>query len=155
MTTTDQKVEPLTDEMAAHVEKQRQWVRGHFTAEARGKYESIEEKLRLLDTIISSKWIEPTETWKLQSLGVTFGDALAQMLNLEWVSVTDEYGTDPALRYPGTTILVYPLTAISKRVEDGDEIDVHDLFGNFCDRVEHLARNGPPVEGGPMKSETN
>ena len=150
-----QKIEALTGDLAAHTDKQRDWVRGHFTPEARDKYESIEDKLRLLETIISSKWIEPTETWKLQSLGITFGDALAQMLNLEWVSVTDEHGTDPALRYPGTTILVYPLTAISKRVEDGEEVDIRDLFGKFCDRVEHLARNGPPIEGGPLKSETN
>ena len=100
-------------------------------------------------------WIDPTETWKLQSLGITFGDALAQMLNLEWVMVTDEYGTDPVLRYPGTTILVHPLTAISKRIAGGEEIEISDLFGKFCDRIEYLARNGPPTEGGPMKNETN
>jgi hypothetical protein len=151
----EQKVEPLEGDLAAHTEKQREWVRGHFIEEARGEYETIEGKLRLLDTIITSRWIKPDETWKLQSLGITFGDALAQMLNLEWVRVTDEYGVNPALRYPGTTILVHPLTAISKRIEDGDEVDARELFGLFCDRLEHLARNGPPDEDGPMKSETH
>ncbi|HEX3809723.1 MAG TPA: DUF3806 domain-containing protein [Rhizomicrobium sp.] len=153
--TDDQRIEPLSSDLAAHTEKQREWVREHFTAETREEYNTIEGKLRLLDTILSSKWIGPAEKWKLQSLGVAFGDALAQMFNLEWVSVTDEYGTDPALRYPHTTILVYPLTVISKRIEDGEEMEVRDLFSKFCERIEHLARYGPPADDGPLKSEEN
>jgi hypothetical protein len=151
----DQKIEPLAGELAEHTEKQRSWVKGHYTDNADESYASLDGKLQLLDTIIRQKWIEPGETWKLQSLGIAFGDALAQMLNMEWVCVTDEYGTDPALHYPGTTVLAYPLTVISKRIEAGEEIDVREFFGLFCDRLEHLARYGPPEDGGPMKSETN
>jgi hypothetical protein len=50
--------------------------------------------------------------------------------------VTDEYGRDPALMVPKTTILAYPLTAISKRVEDGEKVDVRHLFQGFCDLIE-------------------
>lgn len=124
----EQRVEPLSPELALHNEKQREWVRGHYEPASRGKYETIEGKLRLLDTILSSKWVDPSETWKLQSLGITLGDALAQALALEWVEVTDEEGNAPALRYPNTTLLVFPLTVISKRVERGEEVRVYDLF---------------------------
>ena len=72
----EQKIEALAPDDVAHLEKQRVWVRDHYDAAARHQYETVEGKLRLLDTIIRSKWIEPSETWKLQSLGVTFGDAL-------------------------------------------------------------------------------
>jgi hypothetical protein len=112
-----QEIRALSAEDAAHVEKQRTWVRDHYDADARHHYETVEGKLRLLDTIVRSGWIAPNEKWKLQSLGVTFGDALAQRMELSWVTVEDEYGSDPALQDQGTTVVVFPLTTISKRIE--------------------------------------
>jgi hypothetical protein len=132
----EQKITSLEGEDAIHVEKQRGWMREHFAPEAQHKYEVLEEKLRLLQTILDANWIEPGETWKLQSLGVTFGDALAQKLGLTWAAVDDEYGRSPALMVPKTTILLFPLTAISKRVEKGEQVDVHGLFDRFCELVE-------------------
>jgi hypothetical protein len=38
--------------------------------------------------------------------------------------VADEYGRDPALRCPGTTVIVFPLTMISKRIEAGESVSV-------------------------------
>jgi hypothetical protein len=35
--------------------------------------------------------------------GVAFGDVLASALPLHWVTITDEYGTDPSLRYKNTS----------------------------------------------------
>src|SRR6516165_12396147 len=93
-----QKIEALLAEDAHSLEQQRTWVRDHYEPDARHQYETIEGKLRLLDTIIRASWIDPTETWKLQSLGITFGDALVQKMGLSWVMVEDEYGRDPALR---------------------------------------------------------
>jgi hypothetical protein len=92
-----QKIMAMSPDDAAHVEKQRTWVRDHYDANARDHYQTVEGKLRLLDTIVCSDWIARDETWKLQSLGVTCGDALAQELGLSWVTVEDEYGSDPAL----------------------------------------------------------
>ncbi|WP_422272636.1 DUF3806 domain-containing protein [Bradyrhizobium sp.] len=40
--------------------------------------------------MVRSDWIEPSETWKSQRLGITFGDALAQKMGLSWVTVEDE-----------------------------------------------------------------
>jgi hypothetical protein len=130
-----QKIEELSDKDANQVEQQRTWVRDHYDAEARQQYQTIEGKLRLLDTIIRSGWIEPTETWKLQSLGITFGDALAQKMGLSWVAVEDEYGRDPALHDLGTTIVVFPATTISKRVERGETVDVRELFDRACHSI--------------------
>jgi len=131
----DQKIEPLTGDEAAHVQKQRIWVREHYEPHAEHKYDTIEGKLNLLKAILDAGWIEPEETWKLQSLGITFGDALSQKMNLIWVTVEDEYGRDPALMVPKTTILVFPLTAISKRIERGESVDVFSLFDEFCQFV--------------------
>jgi hypothetical protein len=134
----EQKIEALTPDDLARVEKQRAWVRDHYDEAARNRYGTVEGKLRLLDTIIGSKWIESSETWKLQSLGITFGDALAQELGLIWVAVEDEHGRDPALRDQGTSIVIFPMTTLSKRIERGETVDVCALFGAACQSVARL-----------------
>ncbi len=128
-----QKIEPLNPSERARVEAQRKWVREHFTPETEHLYDQLEEKLRLLDTIIKNRWIERTETVKLQSLGITLGDALVQKLGFEWVSVEDEIGRDPAIRLPGTSIVMFPLTMLSKRIERGEVVDVYQLFDGVCE----------------------
>jgi len=134
----EQKIESLSDDDAHRLEQQRAWVCGHYEEHARHHYETVEGKLRLLETIINSGWIEPTETWKLQSLGVTFGDALSEKMGLSWVAVEDEYGRDPALHDYGTTIVVFPLTTISKRIERGEAVDVRELFDQACQSISRL-----------------
>ncbi len=127
-----QKIEPLDSRDLAHLEAKRDWVRGHYDEAARHQYETLEGNLRLLETILGNRWIEPTETVKLQCLGVAFGDALAQALSLHWVAVEDQHGRDPALTRPGTSMLVFPMTSISKRIERGEQVDVRQLFEHAC-----------------------
>jgi NAD-dependent SIR2 family protein deacetylase len=131
----EQKLEALSPEDIARVEAQRKWVREHYPPESEEKYQTLEGKLVLLDAILKNKWIEPSEIVKLQCLGVTFGDALAQKLGLKWVAVEDEYGRDPALIVEGTSIITFPLTSISKRIENGEEVDVFNLFENACSKI--------------------
>ena len=132
----------MSGEEIARLEAQRSWVRDHYEPHARSRYDSIEGKLALLDAILANGWVQASETVKLQSLGIAFGDALAQRLGLRWVTVEDEYGRDPALKLDGTSIVTFPLTAISKRAERGERIDVYALFESACSRIEQAARDG-------------
>jgi Domain of unknown function (DUF3806) len=90
--------------------------RGFEITMTRHHYQTVEGKLRLLGTIVRSGSIGRDETWKLQSLGIMFGDALAQQMGLSWVAVEDEHGRDPPLRDQDTTLVVFPMTTISKRI---------------------------------------
>jgi hypothetical protein len=139
-----QKIEALAPADVEYVERQRTWVRDHYEPDARHQYDTVEGKLQLLDTIIRSDWIEPSETWKLQSLGIALGDAIAQQTGLCWVAVEDQHGRDPALRYQNTSLVVFPLTMISKRIERGETVDVHELFNGVC---EAIARVKSQVKG--------
>ena len=126
----EQRIEAFNPEDLERIEKLREWVVGHYD-DARA-YEAVAGKLRLIQTILDNRWIAKDETWKLQSLGVAFGDALEQEVSeLSWVMVEDEFGRDPALRWLDTSTLTFPLTAISKRVEDDVSVDVFELFGGF------------------------
>ncbi|WKL57405.1 DUF3806 domain-containing protein [Asticcacaulis sp. ZE23SCel15] len=137
----DQKIEELSAEDAADLEAQRSWVRDHFEPEARHHYETLDGKLRLLETILTNGWIKLDETWKLQSLGATLGDAIKQRLGLIWVAVEDEYGRDAALQVPQTTVLIFPLTMISKRIESGDALDIAEFFDDLCDMIDDMKNN--------------
>jgi hypothetical protein len=134
-------VETVSDLLLPNVDTARAWVRDFFTPEARHKYDALAEKLRLLQAILDAGWIEPSETAKLQCLGIALGDALVQELGMEWVMVEDEKGRDPAIRMPGTTVILFPLTMISKRIERGETVDVGDLFRGVATRARELAQN--------------
>jgi Domain of unknown function (DUF3806) len=130
----NQKIEPLSAEDTLGSEKHRQWVQCFFDVHG-ASYATVKDKLDLIGAILNSGSIRAEETWKLQSLGIVFGDALAQELGLIWVAVEDEYGRDPALSVPGTSLLSFPLTSISKRVERGEEVDVFLLFEAACQSI--------------------
>jgi hypothetical protein len=57
-----------------------------------------------------------------------FGDVLASELPLRGVMITDEYGSDPTLRFRNTTININTLAMISKRVEGDEPVDLSRLL---------------------------
>ena len=132
----------LKSEEREWLDESRQWLKGHFTESSDEKYASIDGKLRLIATILEQGWIEQGETWKLQSLGIALGDALAQKLMLDWVTIDDEFGRQPALNWPGTSILAFPLTMISKRIEWGEVINVRDMFEQVVKSINEMGFSG-------------
>ncbi|TWT17018.1 DUF3806 domain-containing protein, partial [Luteimonas marina] len=92
-----QIIEAMNQEDSADVEAKRDWVKNHYEPHALDKYNTVEGKLALVDAILTNGWVSAADTLKLQCLGITFGDALAQHMGLDWVAVEDEYGRDPAL----------------------------------------------------------
>ncbi len=130
---------PSADDSSA-TEAKRKWVRDHYEPHAQHQYETVEGKLKLMDAILRNGWVTSADTLKLQCLGITFGDALAQHLCLEWVTVEDEHGRDPALRLHGTSILLFPMTSISKRMERGEAVDIHRLFDAACSTLQNTAK---------------
>lgn len=134
----DQVIRELSDEMIKRLESQRDWVRNHYTPDSIKKYDSIEGKINLLDTIIKSEWIKKDETNKLQCLGVTLGDTIVQELNFRWIEIEDDYGIDPAIKLDDTTIILFPLTMISKRIENDEKVDIVVLYDLIKRKVDEL-----------------
>jgi hypothetical protein len=135
MEPNQQQVSEPTPEDLAHLAKQRARIEAYLADESRDKYQTAAGKLGLLRALLEAKVFRPDQTWELQSMGIVLGDALAQELGLRWVMVEDEYGRDPALAVPGKSLLVFPLTMISKRVEANRPLDVFDLFNWAAQQV--------------------
>ena len=139
MAETPQRISEPTPEDVAGLAKQRAFIEAYLADGAsRDKYKTAAGKLGLLRALLAAHAFTPSQTWELQSMGVVLGDALVQELHLRWVIVEDDYGRDPALAVPGKSVLLYPLTMISKRIETGQSVDVFDLFNWASGQVEEL-----------------
>ncbi len=123
------KFSELSHEETARLEQQRAVV----AAAAKCKYGTAsltgtKQDLPVLQGLIDDGVFQKSQTYELQSLGVAFGDVLASEFPLRWMMVTDEFGTDPTLRFKQTTLQVNALTMISKRVERGEPVNLSYLL---------------------------
>jgi len=136
-----QKVTLPTPSDLERLSAQRARVEKYLADDAsRKNYATAPGKLGLLQALIEQRVFKPTQTYELQCMGVVLGDALVQQLKLEWVMVEDSFGRDPAVRAPKRSIIVFPLTMISKRIERGEAVDVFALFNRVADDIERLKK---------------
>ena len=55
--------------------------------------------------------------------------------------VTDEYGPDPPLRFKETTLQVNALTMISKRLENGETVNLSEMLRITKEQLDSLEKN--------------
>lgn len=80
---------------------------------------------------------EPTED-VVAMLGAAFGAHLVDQLALDWVVVTDTYGTDiGVIGQPGDFVIA-PMSATAKRVHWGQSRFFQDLADKAADRLREL-----------------
>ncbi len=136
-----QKVTTLTEVDANGLREQRAVVERYLGNDAsKEKFKTAAGKLGTIRAILQAGVFKPNQTYELQCLGIVLGDAFVQELGMEWAMVEDQYGRDPAVRVPGTSIILFPLTMISKRIENGEQVDVFALFNGVAAQVDDLRR---------------
>ena len=97
------------------------------------------QDIHRLQTIIDSGKIPVENTQELQSLGIVFGKVFVnETPDYDWWVVEDEYGKDACVRYKETTLLIFPQTMLSKRIEDGEHVDVAELFTGLREDLERI-----------------
>jgi hypothetical protein len=135
-----QKIEPLNTDDLARIAKQRAVVEQYLGGDTENlrKYQSVVGKLGLLRALLERGVFQPTQTYELQCMGIILGDALIQHCGVEWRAVEHEHGRDPCVQLPGTTVVLFPLTMISKRIERGEKVDVFILFNRSAATIEEL-----------------
>jgi Domain of unknown function (DUF3806) len=99
-----------------------------------GSLDDLELIQRTLPTV------SPTEPYSQQSLGLVFGRLfLRNNDDFDWWMVEDEWGRDPAIRYKQTSLLLFPLTMISKRLEEGKSVDMKSMYKGLVRKVQQVA----------------
>ena len=110
-----------------------------------------ESDLSWLQRLVDDRAVRPDQTYELQCLGAVLGQVFAAQTPLKWVVVEDGFGRDLALQYPNTSVIVFPMTMISKRIEDGRNVDVVPIYRTVAAQVEKLkdaSRTSPPQPAG-------
>lgn len=139
------KFNELSDSDKARLDQQRALI----ASTAKQKYGTpaltkTAADLPVLQRLIDDNVFNKTQTYELQSLGVAFGDVLASELPLRWEMVTDEYGTDPVLRYKDKLVNVNALTMISKRIERGEPVNLVRLLQITRDQLPVMDQQTSP-----------
>jgi len=99
--------------------------------------------LGLIQQVLDSGTKGREATYSLQALGMALGKVYVNdNPGFDWWMVEDEYGRDPAIRYRKTALLAHPRTMLSKRVEDGETVDVRELYDQLRFRLAELIRDG-------------
>lgn len=103
------------------------------------------EDLNRLQKIIDSQQIPASNTQELQPLGIVFGRTSIENTSCyDWWVVEDEYGQDACIRYKETSLLIFPQTMISKRIEDGEEIDIPTFYMTLKKDLEQIKSENFP-----------
>ncbi len=126
--TPEPKFSELSEDDAARLQQQRAVVAAAVKRSGAASLTGTKSDLPVLQRLIDDKVFKKSQTYELQCLGVAFGDVLTKELPLRWMMVTDEYSTDPTLRYKKTTVQINALTMISKRIERDEHVDVSELL---------------------------
>lgn len=136
----EEKISSPSSDDNERLRAHRAVVEGFLDESSVAKLATAAGKLGAIRALLDAKVFRAEQTYELQSLGAVLGDAFVQELGMEWITVEDEYGRDPAVRVPGTSIILFPLTMISKRVENGETVDVFDLFNGVAAKVDELRK---------------
>lgn len=122
------KVTDLSDVWIAYKTSQLEWVEGWISPGSEGAFVGVYGKVDLIQKIVDSGDISSEETIKLQCLGTYFGQAIVERTGWDWKVFEDEYGEDLAIQVPEKSAWIFPVTMISKRIEDGEIVKVRELF---------------------------
>jgi len=139
----DPKIEPPTEKdienIAMGVVHAGQVIEQALDEDLDGTHQDLE----LIQRVLDQGLVEPEATYTLQAFGLAFGRVfLNEFPDYDWWMVEDEHGRDPAIRYKETSLLVFPMTMISKRIEDGDPFDVSELFDGLAKQLAELIQEG-------------
>jgi hypothetical protein len=114
------------------------------TAEVLGvQMDGTRRDLPLIQRLLDTGTIERESRYTLQALGLALGRAFVhENKGFDWWIVEDHNGRDPVLRYRDSSLLAFPRTLISKRLEDGRPVDVVQLFDQLADRLAQMIEDG-------------
>lgn len=133
----EQSVSPLTQDDRNWLQEQRAAIESRFikSPEVAQVFATTEGKLTLIHEVLKHESYTADHADELQQLGVILGDAFVQEFGMEWIVYEDEGGRDLALNVPESSVTLFPITTILKRILANEEFDV---FGYFNAVAAHL-----------------
>jgi Domain of unknown function (DUF3806) len=97
-----------------------------------------EDDLFLLQRLQDDGALRPGQEDELEAVGIVFGQVLAARTPLRWITVEWQGERGLGLQYPNTTVIVFPGSMISKRINRGERIEFESLYRSTVSQVEQL-----------------
>jgi Domain of unknown function (DUF3806) len=97
-----------------------------------------EDDLRLLQRLQDDGGLQAGHEEELECVGIVFGQVLAARTPLQWVTVEWQGERVLALRYPNTSVIVFPGSMIAKRINRGERVEFASFFESVLAQVEQL-----------------
>lgn len=95
--------------------------------------------LDLIQRALESGVIDPEAEYTIRALGLAFGKVFVNTESgYDWWMINDEYGRDPAVRYQQTSLTFHPQDMLLKRVEQGEQFDVAELYQGLRSQLQEI-----------------
>ncbi|HEX5277042.1 MAG TPA: DUF3806 domain-containing protein [Fluviicoccus sp.] len=95
--------------------------------------------LSRLQQVLDSGALHRDDAYPLQILGMAFGRLFVnENPQYDWWMVEDAEGREPAVRYQESSLLLFPQTMISKRLESDGRVDVAHFYDELLEELETL-----------------
>ena len=135
---TPQEIVPFRSDEEAWLQQSLEWATALSVKYGSGGDLTSEE----LD-VVFSRWMHDEQEKEsddavANALGAAFGDYLVEQHGFHWVVVTDEYGTEYAIKHRIAETMAFPRSSVQKRIEDRCSEFFQDLYLGILD---HLKRS--------------
>jgi hypothetical protein len=113
----------ISEEDLARLDAQRLLIRTEIRARYGESLRIGRQALPQLQRLLDDKVFAPAQKYELQCIGICWGDILCAIAPFRWKQ---------------TTISIHALTMLSKRVEDGEDVDAAWLADKCIERAQEL-----------------
>ena len=136
------RIEPLTAIDQQFMTDQR--VRVEQLANRLGRNLSCQptRDIDTLQRLLDDGLVPSTDTLTLQAMGVVFGDLLGNHLDMSWVVYRDNAGRSRALSHRDADIVLFPMTMISRRHQNGGTRRLQSLYEETVADIRPLLPGG-------------
>ncbi len=107
-----------------------------------------DEAFRRWQDAVSKGDTDIADSTVIDLFGSILGNLLVSNLDMKWVRVVDQYGTDYAVKGRSTEVFAYPFSTVAKRVDRGE----YDFMYNVYYAISQSMDSGEYLE---KKSEDN
>jgi hypothetical protein len=123
------EVRQLNEIETAGFDSEREWL-GDLLRQFGDEFalKRLPEDIPTLQSLLDVEPFASGDEGALEALGSALGDVIANTLGLDWVVITDEHGSDFAIKHPVKVVMAFPRDMIVKRVENGEEINLTELY---------------------------
>jgi hypothetical protein len=139
----EESIQPATDADRARIARHEVLVLELLQARyGRVQLRQTESDLDLLQRLSDDGVIGLSKDAELESIGIVFGQVLAAGTPLQWITIERRGERKLALRYPNTTVIVFPGSMLAKRANRTERPEFWSLYREVVDLVEQL-KNDP------------